>query len=446
MQFSVFEPQYYRRPQYSYEDIVSYLAQQEYENQLAEEYRRRQIIAAQEEAKRQRYLEYLRAQEERRIAEEQRRRALVEAQYQHELALRKKRLQQEKARQQALRQYYEEQQRERERKAAQLYYQQQPAFSFVTPFWNHPQYQEESTDEDVEDPDVSVPSDDYEDLYSRAAKCSTSCVPSPANDLPNAKPTENVKKPVSSDSMDIDDFVSNIFTHFLGRGEPANAAENTTEFESKESLQNQEQASEKQQGEQSNKADSDESEPVLEVSEEERASTIKAKLNEISSKLSTAVETYERLFNSETSDNEPDHPDNAKAYLSRIKILQKTQMQLEKLYTELDGIRQVPKDLKKLKHDLTSKSVTVADKVDDLIRVLEEHRTELLEKELRESEEGSSGSDTESASDISDTDHEEQLSDSSETSQPKREQEERQPKAKKIRRVVIETVPDDDSF
>lgn len=140
-------------------------------------------------------------------------------------------------------------------------------------------------------------------------------------------------------------------------------------------------------------------------------------LKNIRNKVDNCVETYERIFHAEESSSSEEEY-SVKSLSSRIKILQKTQMQLEQLYTKLDLLPKGEGENKKVRRDLTSKSVAVADKVDDLIRVLESHRTHLLEKEKREQEEAD----------------EEESSASVGTFTPK----------KNIRHVTIENVPDEE--
>ncbi|KAA8902881.1 hypothetical protein TRICI_005805 [Trichomonascus ciferrii] len=137
-------------------------------------------------------------------------------------------------------------------------------------------------------------------------------------------------------------------------------------------------------------------------------------LKTIEGKVKDAVETYQRLFDAETSSgSDSDGYYTVKSLTSRIKVLQKTQMRLEQLYEQLDGLPKGHGQNKKVRRDLTSKSVSVADKVDDLLRVLESRRTALLEKQK--------SSETESES---------------ETEKPQT--------PKKVRHVSIETVPDED--
>ncbi|KAA8902879.1 hypothetical protein TRICI_005803 [Trichomonascus ciferrii] len=137
-------------------------------------------------------------------------------------------------------------------------------------------------------------------------------------------------------------------------------------------------------------------------------------LKTIEGQVKAAVETYERLFDAEASSgSDSDGYYTVKSLTSRIKVLQKTQMRLEQLYEQLDSLPKGHGQNKKLRRDLTSKSVSVADKVDDLLRVLESRRTALLEKQK--------SSETESES---------------ETEKPQT--------PKKVRHVTIETVPDDE--
>lgn len=140
-------------------------------------------------------------------------------------------------------------------------------------------------------------------------------------------------------------------------------------------------------------------------------------LRAIEDKVKGAVETYERLLEAETSSgSDSDGYYTVNSLTSRIKVLQKTQMRLEQLYEQLDSLPKGHGQNKKLRRELTSKSVSSADKVDDLLRVLESRRTALLEKQR--------SSETESES---------------ETEKPSRTQAPR-----KVRHVTIETVPDDE--
>jgi hypothetical protein len=155
-----------------------------------------------------------------------------------------------------------------------------------------------------------------------------------------------------------------------------------------------------------NKCDKQES--ASESETENYADTLKT----IEGKVKNAVETYHRLCDAETSSgsDSSDGYYTFKSLTSRIKVLQKTQMRLEQLYEQLDSLPKGHGQNKKLRRDLTSKSISVADKVDDLLRVLESRRTTLLEKQK--------STETESES---------------ETQAPK-----------KVRHVTIETVPDEE--
>uniref|UniRef100_A0A060TD25 ARAD1D03828p n=1 Tax=Blastobotrys adeninivorans TaxID=409370 RepID=A0A060TD25_BLAAD len=156
---------------------------------------------------------------------------------------------------------------------------------------------------------------------------------------------------------------------------------------------------------------------------------LKQALDSIKEKVDHAVETYERIFNNESSSGSDDETSALTAINSRIKVLQKAQMSLEQQYTKLDTLPfKARGDLKKIKHELTSRSVAMADKVDDLIRSLESNRTSILAKQQQDSE-----SDT-------DSDNESVKAESEPETRATNDQ------PKKVRKVIIETVPDDSDF
>lgn len=156
---------------------------------------------------------------------------------------------------------------------------------------------------------------------------------------------------------------------------------------------------------------------------------LKQALDSIKEKVDHAVETYERIFSNESSSGSDDETSTLTAINSRIKVLQKAQMTLEQQYTKLDTLPfKARGDLKKIKHELTSRSVAMADKVDDLIRSLESNRTSILAKQQQDSE-----SDT-------DSDSESVKAESGSKTRNTNDQ------PKKVRKVFIETVPDDSDF
>ncbi|CAN6615453.1 hypothetical protein TRVA0_006S01420 [Trichomonascus vanleenenianus] len=410
-----YQPRYSRRPHHrqQYVDFDDYLAEQAYAREM---YARRQRMAAaraqqeREERMRAAYEQQLKEQALRRyyeeLAEEEKLRR-AEIQRQRELEAQRK---------------AEWERQERRRQAANAHQQQLAVDDILSMFGLRQANDEESaassssdSESEFEDPaesyddntNVAVADEDYDDydVY--------------ANEEEPKKAEATVGSEPTTPEAAIADFVDDLTSTLDRLTEDAN-----NDVEMKESSEEERAAPETTQ------------EPESEESELEKLTET---LKEIEDQVDAAVATYERLFNYESSsDSESDYT--VSALKSRIKILQKTQFELEKCYTTLDLLPKGSNENRKIKRGLTSRSLKFADKVDDLLRTLESRKTMLLERESSETEsEPESDSDNEMEN-SSDEDS------APEEKEPEIKQEESPKRHNTIRRVIIETVPDEDDF
>lgn len=162
-------------------------------------------------------------------------------------------------------------------------------------------------------------------------------------------------------------------------------------------------------------------ESCAEESEEEVVKdTSSETLKEVELDSQNHVDTYNRINKSYTSKTNSGAVVPYSIYNSWIKVLQKSQMQIEKLYEQLDrlDISVMSQDNKMLKKQLTKQTVAYADKIESLVSELQQKIQLAKESESSESE-----------SDASET--------SLSSSPPV-------PKAKKgSRKVILETVQDE---
>jgi hypothetical protein len=408
-----YEPQRVYRPVYYEPDMLSYLAQQDYGRRL-NDHKRQQMLAAvfEEQERRREHEQYMRYQLARQREEEVRRQAARQRAVlrQREEAAMRHRHQEQVKRVQA------------EREARHQQYYSHPAFDVLGALFGAPQEVEESIheanhqhqwfepqeqlhedqdQEDVPDPDVSVPSDE-DDLYANSPKMAAT-VPQP--------PFRPFKNPSRPNEIGVDDLMYGFLSHMAGSPQK----------------NDQEDAS-------SNEASTSQSQKPSDLENSDSVQqTVEKQLKDIQGNVQHCVETYERLFSAESSSDSESGKRSVSSLTSRMNVLQKAQIKLEQLYTELDGIQHVPEGVKKLKHELTNKSVAIADKIDDLVRVLESHRTQLLQKAAEQTSEDSTSDDSDEESQTPDRTS---SSNASTNKAPK----------KHIRRVMIETVDDDSDF
>lgn len=114
------------------------------------------------------------------------------------------------------------------------------------------------------------------------------------------------------------------------------------------------------------------------------AEPLAAKLHEFQAKLENSIATYTRIKNaSSSSSGSSSDEESRNTYNSRVKVLQRTQIEIEKLYEQLDSL-EAPKseELRRLKHKLTGRAVNFADKVDELRNELKD-RMSALDQRLR---------------------------------------------------------------
>lgn len=130
-----------------------------------------------------------------------------------------------------------------------------------------------------------------------------------------------------------------------------------------------------------------ESEEEQEEEEPNNDAQIKSQLTHFQAKLDNSIATYTRINASSSSSSYSGSSDEDTASKtttnSRVKVLQRTQLEFEKLYEQLDSL-EIPKDddLRRLKHKLTGQVVSYADKVDELRRELKKRMEAMQAREV----------------------------------------------------------------
>lgn len=148
----------------------------------------------------------------------------------------------------------------------------------------------------------------------------------------------------------------------------------------------------------------DDAQPQTENDSASKAAELQSKLADFESKLEHSIATYTRIHNNSSSSSSFLESDSTSSspkstYNSRVKVLQRTQIELEKLYEQLDALditaaSGINDELRRAKHKLTGRAVQYADKVDELRRELktkmeqaeqEKEKTSKVRKVLLES-------------------------------------------------------------
>ena len=115
-------------------------------------------------------------------------------------------------------------------------------------------------------------------------------------------------------------------------------------------------------------ADNDEEDTQEAKQEQELEQELGKKLQNIEAKLESSIATYTRINKASSSSSSSSSDDSYTTYNSRLKVMQRTQLELEKLYEQLDALM-APRseENRRLKHKLTGRAVNFADKADELV-------------------------------------------------------------------------------
>lgn len=153
------------------------------------------------------------------------------------------------------------------------------------------------------------------------------------------------------------------------------------------------------------------------------------------------IDTYNRINNSYLKSQTPpsSEPITSSIYNSWIKVLQKSQMGIEKLYEQLDrlDVNAITPDERALKKQLTKQTVQYADKIENLVAELQENRAKAKKLEDEQNEEKKeSNSEQERKEDKA---PEQSLN----TTKPARNSQNKKNGKAKTRKVLVEEVPDE---